>query len=292
MKKFKLEISKSVWKIIYIVSAVICGASALILLIMVGIRVYDIVSLHNQGNRLSDMKNNEDTIIVTEEGEIERIEAEEKEPQKVEGIFILEEYVDLYNENPDIIGWLTIPDTNIDYPVMQTTDDPNYYLSYDFFGKRNQNGSLILDGDSEAGIGIADNRYSGGIKPSANLIIHGHTMRTGDMFGKLDAYAEASFGAAHSKIYFDSLYEKRTYELISVFYSEVYEKTDDVFKYYDFFEADTQEEFDVWYQNIKQLSLYDTHVEAVYGDEFITLSACSYHEDEGRFVVVAKRIYE
>ena len=85
-------------------------------------------------------------------------------------------------------------------------------------------------------------------------------------------------------------YEKREYELMAVFFSQVYYQSEDVFKYYDFFEADTQEEFDDWYQNIKELSLYDTGVTAQLGDEFITLSACAYHVEDGRFVVVGKRI--
>ena len=80
------------------------------------------------------------------------------------------------------------------------------------------------------------------------------------------------------------------YELIAVFYSQVYMSTDDVFKYYNFFQADTQEEFDDWYENIKAMSLYDAGVTAEYGDEFITLSCCSYQVEDGRFVVVGKRI--
>ena len=94
----------------------------------------------------------------------------------------------------------------------------------------------------------------------------------------------------HNIICFDSLYEEREYELPAVFYSQVYNKSDDVFKYYKFFQADTQEEFDDWYNNIKLMSLYDTGVEAEYGDEFITLSCCAYHVEDGRFVVVGRRI--
>ena len=63
-----------------------------------------------------------------------------------------------------------------------------------------------------------------------------------------------------------------------------------MFKYYKFFEADTPEEFEDWCRNIKQLSLYDTGLEPEFGDEFITLNCCSYHVENGRFVVVGKRI--
>lgn len=203
---------------------------------------------------------------------------------------MLPEYAALYEQNSDMIGWLRIEDTVIDYPVMQTMEDEDYYLDYDFNGDANSNGSLILDTDSTAGVGTARCQYINGTSPSTNLIIHGHTMRSGMMFGGLKQYAEKSYGEKHSMICFDSLYEKREYELISVFYSQVYMNTDDVFKYYNFFQADTQEEFDNWYENIKAMSLYDTGVTAEYGDEFITLSCCSYQVEDGRFVVVGKRI--
>ena len=121
-----------------------------------------------------------------------------------------------------------------------------------------------MDTDSVVGTGTKADGYMDGEAPSTNLIIHGNTMRSGDMFGDLDLYADEAYGKEHSRISF-------------------------VFKYYKFFQADTQEEFDDWYGHIKELSLYDTGVTAELGDEFITLSCCAYHVEDGRFVVVAKR---
>lgn len=203
---------------------------------------------------------------------------------------ILPKYKELYALNPDLIGWLSVDGTVIDYPVMQTMEDEGYYLQLDFYGEPNQNGCLILDTDSAAGTGTKACDYANGTAPATNLIIHGHTMKSGEMFGNLHLYADAEYGAGHRIIRFDSLYEEREYELIAVFYSQVYYESDNVFKYYKFFQADTQEEFDDWYENIKELSLYDTGVTAQLGDEFITLSSCSYHVEDGRLVVVGKRI--
>lgn len=93
----------------------------------------------------------------------------------------------------------------------------------------------------------------------------------------------------HPVISFDTLYEERTYEIIAVFRSQVYASDDDVFKYYQFYEADTEEEFNDFYKNIKELSLHDTGVEAAFGDTFLTLSTCAYHVTDGRLVVAAKR---
>lgn len=203
---------------------------------------------------------------------------------------ILPKYRELHSINPDMAGWLAIDDTLIDYPIMQKAGDENYYLEHDFYGKQDKNGCLILDEDSAAGTGTRVFGYQNGSPPSTNLLIHGHTMKSGKMFGKLSLYEEKEYGMAHNILRFDSLYEEREYKLIAAFYSQVYYEKDDVFKYYKFFRADTQAEFDNWYQNIKKLSLYDTGVTAQLGDEFLTLSCCSYQVEDGRFVVVAKRI--
>lgn len=202
---------------------------------------------------------------------------------------ILSEYKKLYETNQDMVGWLFIDGTQIDYPVMQTVENESRYLSLDFYGQYDKNGCLVLDADSVAGTGTAAKNYTDGTAPTTNLIIHGHTMKSGEMFGRLRLYAQEDYGKEHSLICFDTIYEKREYELIAAFYSQVYYSSQEVFKYYNFFQADTQEEFDDWYSNIKQLSLYDTGVTAEFGDEFITLSCCSYHVEDGRFVVVGRR---
>jgi len=187
-------------------------------------------------------------------------------------------YKESFLANDDMAAWLVIPGTNIDYPVMWTPEDENYYLYRDFDGKDNVNGSLILDTDSC-------------LDPlTTNQIIHGHNMKSGAMFGNLTDYEDPDYGAKHNLI---TLYTKdcqRNYEVIAVFRSQVYKKTDTVFKFYKFFQADSEEEFLDFYENIKELSLYDTGVTAQFGDRFLTLSTCVYHVTNGRFVVVAKEI--
>ena len=203
---------------------------------------------------------------------------------------ILPEFEPLLDRNENCIGWLTVDDTKIDYPVVQTIDDPIEYLYLDFDGKSNQNGTLILDEFSVSGVGTAEFDYRDGVSPSTNLIIYGHTMKSGAMFGYLNKFATKSYGMEHNIIQYDSLYEHREYELISCFYSQIFYSWEDVFKFYNFHQADTQEEFDDWYDNIMDMALYDTGVTAEFGDEFITLVCCSYQVEDGRFVVVGKRI--
>lgn len=206
----------------------------------------------------------------------EQAAADTDDGQSGEKPVMLQQYVDLYEENNDLAGWLTIEGMKIDYPVMQSGDD-EYYLHHDFYGKDSKYGCLYVKEQADLDTGT-------------NFIIYGHNMKDGSMFGDLDLYLKESFYKEHSTVSFDTLYEERTYEIIAVFCSQVYNADDDVFKYYQFYEADTQEEFEDFYNNIKELSLYDTGVEAKAGDTFLTLSTCAYHVQDGRLVVVAKRV--
>lgn len=187
-------------------------------------------------------------------------------------------YVGLYEENKDLAGWLFIEGMKIDYPVMQRDDD-EYYLHHDFYGEDSKYGCLYVKEQADLDAGT-------------NFIIYGHNMKDGSMFGDLDLYLEESFYKEHPVISFDTLYEERAYDIIAVFRSQVYHADDDVFKYYQFYEAETLEEFDDFYNSIKELSLYDTGIEAQFGDTFLTLSTCAYHVKDGRLVVVAKRVAE
>lgn len=191
---------------------------------------------------------------------------------------VVNPYLDSFLANDDMAAWLQIPETDIDYPVMWTPRDEEYYLRRGFDGARNQNGCLILDTDSC-------------LDPlTTNLIIHGHNMRSGTMFGTLEDYEDEAYCQEHNRIILYTEDYQHNYEVVAVFRSQVYKKSDTVFKFYKFFQADTQEEFDDFYENIKALSLYDTGVTAEFGDCFITLTTCSNHVEQGRFVVVAKEV--
>ena len=203
-------------------------------------------------------------------------EADTDGGQTKEKPVMLPQYAGLYEENKDLVGWLSIDGMKIDYPVMQNEDD-KYYLHRDFYGNDSKYGCLYV-------------REQADLDAGTNFIIYGHNMKDGSMFGDLDLYGKESFFKEHPTVSFDTLYEERTYEIVAVFRSQVYNVDDDVFKYYQFYEADTQEEFEDFYGNIKELSLYDTGVEAKFGDTFLTLSTCAYHVQDGRLVVVAKRV--
>lgn len=190
---------------------------------------------------------------------------------------ILAKYETLYKKNKKLIGWLKIADTNIDYPVMQTSNN-EYYLDHNFDQEYDKNGSLFLDKDCNAAF------------PNTNMIIYGHHMKSGKMFGNLNYYSKESYYKEHPQIQFDTIYEEGIYDIMYVFRSRIYNEDEIVFKYYQFFDVNSEDEFYSAMDEMSRMSLYDTGVQAEYGDKLITLSTCDNSEEDGRFVVVAKKV--
>ena len=209
---------------------------------------------------------------------------EDEPPKENEGVTFSEdkdylaEYLELYRQNEDMVGWIKVEDTNINYPVVQSVNEPNFYLKHKFDKTYSAYGCPYVQENCDVQ------------KPSDNIIIYGHHMKSGSMFGNLQQYAKESYGKKHSVIEFDTIYEKATYQVMYVFRSQVYNEDDVVFKYYQFIEANSEEEFNFYMKEMASMSLYDTGVTANFGDSLLTLSTCDSSQTDGRFVVVAKRI--
>ncbi len=185
---------------------------------------------------------------------------------------------ELKKENNDIVAWLEIPDTKINYPVLQTTDN-EYYLTHTYKKENSKDGSIFLDKDYDWNM------------PSSNLLIYGHNNKNGNMFQELLKYEDESYYKEHPTIQFTTVDEDSTYEIIAVFKSRVYYKNEqNVFRYYFFINAENEEEYNYYVEESKKASLYDTGKTAEYGDQLLTLSTCEYSQEDGRFVIVAKKI--
>ncbi len=190
---------------------------------------------------------------------------------------ILEDYITLYNKNKSLIGWLKIDDTIIDYPVMYSKNE-EYYLDHNFNQQKDANGSLFIDAQCS-------------IWPrSQNIIIYGHNMKSGKMFGSLSKYKSEAYYEKHPVIKFDTLYKRGEYQVMYVFSEIVHDETEVAFKYYQFVNANSEQEYDSNMEEMKKMSLYDTGITSKYGDELITLSTCDYTAGSERFAVIAKRI--
>ncbi len=186
---------------------------------------------------------------------------------------MLKPYEVLYEQNHDLFGWIKIEDTGINYPVMCTPDDMEYYLKRAFSGVDANGGTPFLD--------------TACTEEGHMYIIYGHHMQNKTMFGTLPYYAEKEYWEAHPLIYFDTLYEQGTYEVVAAFYSKVYSADEEGFRYYAYKDLSDEQVFEEFLDGVSRSRLYDTGVSMEYGDTVLLLSTCSYHTDDGRFVVVA-----
>ena len=180
-----------------------------------------------------------------------------------------------YEKNPDLAGWLTIPGTRIDYPVMYSPDEPERYLHANFEVS-----------DSFAGLPFIDAACD---PESGNRIIYAHNMLDGSMFRTLLKYQQKDFWQRNPVISFSTLYEEQEYEVVAAFYDKVYKKSDTNFKFYQFYDTSDQSSFDEAMAYYREHALYDTGVTAQCGDLFLTLVTCAYQTENGRFVVVARK---
>ena len=196
------------------------------------------------------------------------------DPETGASAYVLPEYAQLYLMNTDLVGWIAIDGTAVNYPVMQTPDRVDYYLYRDFFHKDSKHGCIYA-------------REQCDVNNSDNVVIYGHRMKDGSMFNNLLLYKDRDYYEDRRYIQFNTLTERHTYEIVAVFTTVA---TESGFGYHLFNDAANQEEFDAFIAQCKALSLYDTGVDAQYGDKLITLSTCEYSRDNGRMVLVAKQI--
>lgn len=186
-----------------------------------------------------------------------------------------EKYGALYEQNNDFVGWIQIDGTNINYPVMQTPDNPDYYLKHSFDNTWSDYGVPYLD---EACV----------IGQSNNLVIYGHHMSNGSMFCDLELYSDPAFCMDHPVIRFDTLSSFGEYEVIAVFR---YNTNQETFRYDREVNMD-ETRFSCFMEQVHARELFSTGKDASFGDQMLTLSTCEYTYKNGRLVVVARKVVQ
>lgn len=209
----------------------------------------------------------------TSDKEVDPESTEATAPELTEAQMLHRKYLALYEENEDFVGWISIGDTNVNYPVMQTIDSPDFYLKHGFDKTYSNYGVPYVD--EACAVGLSD-----------NIVIYGHNMKNGSMFHDLLQYADADFWANHQTIHFDTMSRTSEYQVILAFRFDTKHET---FRYNEYTDMN-EEEFAEFMDECRRRQLYDTGVPTAYGDELITLSTCEYTYENGRFAVVAKRI--
>ena len=190
---------------------------------------------------------------------------------------ILPELAGIYQMNKDLVGWIYIAGTNINNPVVQRKDEKDYYLHRDFYKNYDQNGTIYVRETCDV------------FEPTDVLTLYGHSMFNGNMFAHVLKYTSKSFFDSHQVIYFDTLYERHTYQVVCVFRtSGDYGKG---FPYHLFDDFADEAEYQEFIQGVRDLAIHDSGIPVYYGDKFILLSTC---EDavisNGRLVLVAVRV--
>ncbi len=223
-------------------------------------------------NAVAGYSNND----VEQNSTAEETEAEKKASKEKETRERMLKVKKLQEQNEDIVGWLEIEGTSVSYPVLQG-DDNVFYLTHNYKKEETEKGSIFLNADYDWDIS------------SNNLIIYGHNLVNGQMFKELLKYSKEEFYKEHPVIRFTTEKKDMNFEVMSAFKSKVfYENEQDVFRYYEFMNSKSKKEYKNFVKNAKKASIYDTGVTAEYGDQLITLITCSYHTDDGRFVLIAR----
>ena len=185
-----------------------------------------------------------------------------------------DKYESVYRMNNDFVGWIKIDGTELDYPVMQTKDNPEYYLRKNFDKSYNYHGTPFID-------------YKCTLGESDNIIIYSHNMDDGSMFSAVEDYMSKAFMEEHRYITFDSMDEFATYEVICVFKVDI--RTTD-FDFVSAVDFETEEDFNEFISTAKAHAPYESGVSATFGDKLLTLATCEYTLEDGRCVVIAKQI--
>ena len=180
----------------------------------------------------------------------------------------------LYEENKDIVGWLKIDNTTINYPIMQNINDPNYYLRRDFYKNYSSYGTPYMAKQCNLN--------------SDNIVIYGHHMKNNKMFGELEKYKSKDFYNNHKIITFTTLEKEYSYEIFAVFKTTVYTKN--TLRYYENINFENKKMYNDFINICKDKSLYQTGIEIKDKEKLITLSTCEYSNKNSRLVIVARKI--
>lgn len=189
---------------------------------------------------------------------------------------VLPEYAPIYALNDHLVGWITIEGTRINYPVLQTPEQKNFYIDHNFEGKPSKYGAIYAQETCDV------------FAPSDNVVLYGHRMNDGSMFADLLKYKDKTFYESHKYIQFDTLYSRQTYEIVAVF--QIKSVNSNMFQYHQFVDFEYESQFNTFMNRVDLLKLYDPGTTAYFGDELLTLSTCEKAYSNGRFVVLAKKI--
>ena len=189
-----------------------------------------------------------------------------------------------WEANPDTIGWISIPGTEIDYPVMYTPEDPDFYLNHGFDREPSAGGMIYLDAGDDCGGRKAQEPAEAEAARRTNLILYGHHMKNGTMFAGLEQYRSAEFFEEHRTIFFDMLAGTGDYEVFAVFCMTAREAGEQLAPY---LAAETKEQYGRLMETVRAKSLHGPKETPEWPRRLLTLMTCEYTQNEGRLFLMA-----
>lgn len=273
---------KSTKKILFIVTIVLLVAAFAVSAFLVGRYVINGKKAQNRFDDLSAQASAATTAATTPTttAPTETTQGATEETTQATEPKPIAEYVALHEQNTDMVGWIKIDKTKLDYPVMQTPNEKDYYIKRDFDKNHSEWGSIYAWEEADLN------------EPSDNITLFGHRMKDGSMFAPILVYENKSAWEENPLIFFNTLTEYHTYKIFAVFKCSTIIGDTTYFPYHRFVNAQSEQEFNDFVKTCKDMAFYDTGITPQYGDKLICLSTCEYTMGggHGRFVVCAYRI--
>lgn len=212
----------------------------------------------------------------------------EPEPEPTERIYeVSTRFKRIYAHNTELVGWITIDGTQIDYPVMQSVEDEEFYLSHNFDKESDAYGLPFLDARCE-------------IAPKNQVqIVYGHNIKSGIMFHDLTLYEDEEFWREHQYIVYDTIYDEAVYQIVAAFVYNASRSYPGGFQFNryiqfsaknSFTELSAERNFDDYKEQILELALYETGLDFGIDDQYLIVATCEYSAKNGRFVLLAKQV--
>lgn len=265
-------------KLVFFTSLVLIIAASISLINYYFIREIELESEKESWAELLEKYSNEEKITINMPADIETSQS-----GKEESVEVIGDYYGFYEENDDFVGYIKIYPI-INYPVYQTTDN-NFYLKHNYKKEPAENGAVFADFEVP---------FTQTSRPN-NIIIYGHNLRQAKHFFQplMNYVNDPNYIREHPTIDFDTLYERGTYKIFSVFVTNTEEMHGEIFDYWNNVTFENKAEFDNFAAECLDRSYYYTGVDLKYGDELLTLSTCFFDMfDELRLVVAARRVRE
>jgi len=248
----------------------------LLFIVLIGIFVYSGISIARYiydgytSSKINDQLRKQ-YATTFQAGETEQNAVDDSEQSSVDQ---LQQHKDrfesLHEINADIVGWISIADTSIDYPVVQHSDN-DYYLDHNIEQKRSSRGAIFMDYRNEHAL------------VDTHTVIYGHHMKDDSMFGELSKYKDENYYKEHAIITLDTLEQPTRWQIFSVY---VYSPDHQFFQY----EFETEQQYSDYLNEIVESSMYSTDIEVTSKDQLLSLVTCTYEVSDARFIVHAKRV--